>query len=70
MGHPTGGNGFGIGEVFQREPIFARGARYHGTCMEAMETIVSDDAMDVHVADRFLLLVEGLLAKRENMLST
>jgi hypothetical protein len=31
-----------------------------------METIVSDDAMDVHVADRFLLLVEGLLAKQEN----
>jgi len=27
MGHPTGGNGFGVGEVFQREAIFARTAR-------------------------------------------
>ena len=56
MVYPTGGNEFGIGLVFQRGPIFARGARYLVTrCLETMEMIDSDNVMDVHMADRFLL---------------
>jgi hypothetical protein len=53
MGHPTGGNGFGIGEVLQREDIFARALQElcksfargmeQGWCLEAME--VSDRAL-------------------------